>query len=122
MTGGELLAWFRQDHLSQQQLADLVGSSRSMIAQIELGTRQPSGKLLAALSQVLQLSDVERAMLFLAHGKVEPSQRSMLPYVLAVLRLDDHLLPDQVEALVNLAVQEYETAIQAGPYSLDHRP
>lgn len=120
MTGGELLAWFRQDHLSQQQLADLVGGSRSMIAQIELGTRQPSGKLLAALSQVLQLSDVERAMLFLAHGKVEPGQGSMLPYVLAVLRLDDHLLLDQVEALVNLAVQEYETAIQVG--SLDHQP
>jgi len=112
MTGGELLSRFRQNHLSQQQLADQVGCSRSMIAQAEQGMRQPSSKLLVALSQALQLSDVERAMLFLAHGRVEPDQESMLPYIVAALRLDGCLLPNQAEALIDLAVQEYEAVRQ----------
>ncbi len=114
MTGGELLAWFRQQYgdLSQKKLADLVGASRSMIAQLEGGTRQPSSDLLAALGLALQLSAVERAMLFLSFGKVQASQESMLPYIVAALRLDRRLLPDQVEVLIDLATQEYGAAIQ----------
>lgn len=117
MSGGELLAWLRQQHghLSQQQLADLVDGSRSMIAQIEQGTRQPSSNLLVAIGQALQLKAVERAMLFLSFGKVQADQESMLPYVVAALRLDPCLSVDQVKALSVLAVQAYcdETAIQA---------
>lgn len=119
MTGGELLAWFRQQYgLSQQQLADRIDSSRSMIAQIEQGTRQPSSKLLAALSQTLQLGDEEQAMLFLAYDKVQSGQDSMLPYIVATLRLDCRLSSSQVESLIDLVAQEYEAAIQANDVKL----
>src|SRR5579859_6392762 len=98
MPGGELLAWFRQyhGHMRKPQLAGLVGGSQSMIAQIEQGARQPSWNLLAALGQALQLSDIESAMLFLSYGKVQPGQDRMLPYVVATIRLDQRLSPDQM--------------------------
>jgi transcriptional regulator with XRE-family HTH domain len=117
ISGGELLAQFRLQYggLSQQELANRVEASRSMIAQLEGGTRQPSSDLLTSLCQAFPLRAVERAMLFLSFGKVQADQESMLPYVIAVLRLDPCLSADQVRALSVLAVQAYhhETAVQA---------
>jgi hypothetical protein len=54
-------------------------------------------------------------MLFLSFGKVQADQKSMLPYVIAALRLDPCLSADQVKALSVLAMQAYhhETVLQA---------
>ncbi|PWU23889.1 hypothetical protein C5B42_01345 [Candidatus Cerribacteria bacterium 'Amazon FNV 2010 28 9'] len=114
--GGRLLAHYRNRHggLSQQELATQVDCSRSMVAQIESGTRLPSSQLLSAMSQALRLNAVERAILFSLYDKVEPDQISMLPYVVAVLCLDPMLRADQIESLIRLVVQEYKMAIVVG--------
>jgi transcriptional regulator with XRE-family HTH domain len=110
--GGRLLAHYRNQHggLSQQELATQVDCSRSMVAQIESGTRLPSSQLLSAMSQALRLNAVERAILFSLYDKVEPDQISLLPYVVAVLCLDPRLRADQVESLIHLVVREYKVA------------
>lgn len=117
--GGRLLAHYRNRHggLSQQGLATQVGCSRSMVAQIESGTRLPSGQLLSAMSQALCLNVVERAILFTLYERVEPDQMSMLPYVVAVLFLDPRLRADQIESLIRLVVREYKVATVVGSQS-----
>lgn len=108
MRSSELLALLRQrKDMSQQKLADATGASRSMIAQLESGERQPSADMLIALSQALFLSKLEQAMLFLAYDKAQADRDSMLPYVVAALHLDPNLLPDQVESLAALLEQRY---------------
>jgi len=111
--GGWLLAHYRhrQGDISQQDLATQVDCSRSMVAQIESGTRLPSSQLLSAMSQALRLNAVERAILFSLYEKVQSDQDSMLPYVVAVLCLDPILREDQIETLILLVVQEYKVAI-----------
>jgi transcriptional regulator with XRE-family HTH domain len=119
--GGRLLARYRnRQDLGQQDLAEMAHCSRSMIAQIEAGDRLPSGELLSAMSNALNLGTVERATLFCLYSKVEPNQSSMLPYVIATLRLDPLLQSEQIEALISLITQEYEKALRAnGSLSTD---
>jgi transcriptional regulator with XRE-family HTH domain len=109
--GGQLLVRYRnQRNVGQHDLAEMAHCSRSMVAQIEAGDRLPSGELLSAMSNALDLDAVERATLFYLYSKVESSQSSMLPYVIAAIRLDPCLQPEQIEGIVCLATQEYEKA------------
>ena len=109
--GGQLLARYRnQRNVGQHDLAGMAHCSRSMVAQIEAGDRLPSGELLSAMSNALDLDAVERAMLFYLYNKVESDQASMLPYVIAMLRLDPLLQSEQIESIVRLATREYEKA------------
>jgi transcriptional regulator with XRE-family HTH domain len=110
--GGRLLAHYRnQRDMGQHDLAEMAHCSRSMIAQIEAGARLPSGELLTAMSDALNLNTVERAMLFYLYDKVESGQISMLPYVIAAIRADSRLQANQVEALVDLATQAYQEVL-----------
>jgi len=110
--GGKLLVLYRnQRNIGQRDLAEMAHCSRSMVAQIEAGTRLPSSELLSAMSNAIDLDTMERAMLFYLHRKIESGQTSMLPYVIATLRLDPSLRPDQASALVQLAIQAYQKAL-----------
>lgn len=112
--GGKLLARYRsQRNVGQHDLAGMAHCSRSMVAQIEAGDRLPSSELLSAMSDALELDAVERAMLFYLYGKVESGQSSLLPYIVAAIRLDPLLQPEQIEDIVRLATQEYGKATKA---------
>lgn len=112
--GGKVLSRFRvQRGLSQQECANQTHTSRSMIAQVEQGVRQPSRALLNSFSEGLQLNEVERAILFLAFGQVDARQKNMLPSIIAVIRLDMHLSPGQAQALVALTEQAYKEALKS---------
>jgi transcriptional regulator with XRE-family HTH domain len=112
--GGRLIAAYRNRRgIGQQDLAQLSHCSRSMIAQIELGTRLPSSELLGAVSEALGLNVIEQAVLFHLYGKVQEDAMSMLPYAIAVLCLDADLRADQSESLIRLLVQQYKEAVEA---------
>lgn len=109
-SGGEVLARFRRHHgVSQQGLTAQCHASKSKIAQVEHGVRQPSPALLRTMSRTLQLSEVERAMLCVAYDKVDGEQESMLPYVRAVLRLDPLLTSEQADRLVRVVEHAYRS-------------
>jgi transcriptional regulator with XRE-family HTH domain len=100
--GGILLAWYRRERgkLTQEELAARVGGSRSMIAQLESGERQPSSTLLAAVCRALQLGEEEEALLFIAYGKVPSEPGRTLACITALLQFDPGIQPGHREACI----------------------
>jgi transcriptional regulator with XRE-family HTH domain len=112
--GGSLLTHYRQHlgELTQQQLANRISCSRSMIAQIEAGTRLPSPHLLLALSQAFSLSSEKQAMLFVAFEHVPPpGPMQTLEAIVAVLHLDPTLSEGQAKQLSALISGWYQAAV-----------
>ena len=67
-----LLKQFRlKINLTQAELADLCGISRSQISQLESGKRNPSAENLDTLSRVLRLIPTQKQRFFIAAGYIE---------------------------------------------------
>ncbi len=94
--------------LSQAELAKQAKVSRSMIAQLEIGERRPSRKLIHNLCRAMQLPEEDEQPLLLAYEfrpSGEPSEQ-----IAAFLRADKNLTPEQQEALTKIireAVNKY---------------
>ena len=113
-TGPSLLARLRARRgLTQAQLAERADASRSMIAQLEMGERQPSRKLLIRLCEALTLSDEDEDQLYVAYG-FTPSPGT-LEQLSAHLRANKSLPPDQAERLAKLFQLAYERVLQEHP-------
>ncbi len=106
--GSQLLAQLRQDvGISQSELATRAGVSRSMIAQIEIGERSPSRKLLENLCRVMDVSTTEAGQLMLAfHFRPGGETHEQIE---AVLRFDMTLSDDQVREIVANVREAYES-------------
>ena len=102
LSGGMLLARYRKERgkFTQEEFASRTGSSRSMIAQLESGERQPSGAFLATVCQALQLSSQEEAILFVTYGKLPPGPGKTLACIAALLSLDPDIRPEHKEACI----------------------
>lgn len=104
--GGKLLVELRkQANLSQGELAKKAGVSRSMIAQLELGERRPSQKLLKTLSQAFNMKGEEEAQLFLAYDFSSSSEAP--DQIAAFLRADNNLTPEQAEDIAKIVRRVY---------------
>jgi transcriptional regulator with XRE-family HTH domain len=94
VSGGGLLAQYRKERgLTQHELAERIGGSRSMIAQIEGGERQPSGPLLVAISHALRLSQEQEALLFVGYNRLSPAPGRSLASIIALIQLDPDIPP-----------------------------
>src|SRR5437867_4415297 len=94
VSGAALLLTLRQQtRLTQGELADLAGISRSMVAQLEIGERRPSRKLLARLAEAMSLPNEELDRMLVAYGFTPGGETP--DQIAAVLRADKHLTPEQ---------------------------
>jgi transcriptional regulator with XRE-family HTH domain len=94
-----------QAGLTQSELAQRADSSRSMIAQVEMGERRPSRKLLARLARALELDAQTEDRLHVAFGYTPGGDTP--EQIAAFLRADKRLSPDQAERLAALVRQAY---------------
>src|SRR4051794_41601884 len=93
---GEFIRRQRElQELSMRQLADLVGISNPYLSQIERGLREPSGKVLDAIAENLQLSaEALRA-------QCRPADETATqPSVMAAIRADPQLTTGPRQALL----------------------
>ena len=104
--GGQLLAWFRQEAgLTQTELAKRAQKSRSMIAQLEIGERRPSRKLLSELCQAMNVEPEAKRQLMLAF---DYSPEGETPeQIEAFLRADKRLSYEQADAIVQIVREVY---------------
>lgn len=110
--GGALLATLRlKAGITQVQLARQTETSRSMIAQIEGGKRQPSRKLALTLCGAVHASTEDTGQLLLAY-EMTPPPSNTLDQIAAVLRADGQLTSSQAEQIITLAQEAYERALQ----------
>ena len=108
--GAHLLADLRRGaSLTQVELAKRAGISRSMVAQLEMGERRPSQKLIRALCQAMQASEEQERQLFLAYD-FRPTGETP-EQIAAFLRADKNLSPDQAERLAQLIRQLYQSEL-----------
>ncbi len=107
LRGAQLLATLRQKaKLTQTELAKRAGISRSMIAQLEIGDRSPSRKLLGKLCRVMAISIDEEGQLMLAYN-FSPSGEAP-EQIEAFLRADKRLSYDQAERISSMVREAYE--------------
>lgn len=105
-SGTALLARLRlQAGLTQHELAQRAGISRSMIAQIEMGERRPSRKMLARLAEALLLDTDKEHQLYVAFGYTPDADAP--EQIAAFLRADKHLSLEQAERLSDLLRKAY---------------
>ncbi len=95
--------------LTQRELAEATGISRSMIAQLETGKRRPSRGLLQRLCRAANASGLDEARLMLAYGFLPAG--GTLERIKAVLQADDRLDASQAKHIFNLASEAYEQFI-----------
>jgi transcriptional regulator with XRE-family HTH domain len=108
--GGKHLASLRQAiKLTQSELAERAGISRSMIAQLESGERRPSRKMLYILCRALSATKEEEQQLLAAYEFLPSGQTP--EQIAALLRADKNLTPEQVEQISNLVREAYEKAL-----------
>ncbi len=107
LNGARLLAKLRVEaKLTQGELATRAKVSRSMIAQLEIGERRPSRKLIHNLCHAMQLSEKDEQQLLLAYN-FSPSGETP-EQIAAFLRADKNLTPDQKESLMKIIREMYE--------------
>jgi transcriptional regulator with XRE-family HTH domain len=105
--GWQLLAALRQNaKLTQRGLAGAAGISRSMIAQLEMGSRRPSRSLLQKLCRAVDASVLDEARLMLAYGFLPSS--GTLVWIEAVLLNDDRLSAGQASHIFDVVQEAYE--------------
>jgi len=110
-SGAALLAALRQRaRRTQGELAERAQVSRSMVAQLEMGERRPSRKLLERLTEALELSGEDLDRLLVAYGFTPGGDTP--EQIAAFLRADKHLSPEQAERLAKLVRRAYEQALR----------
>lgn len=106
-SGGQLLALLRQKaRLTQKELATKADISRSMVAQLEIGERRPSQKLIRELCNAMEVSEEDERQLLLAYD-FSPSGETP-EQIEAFLRADKNLTPEQATQIANLVREAYE--------------
>lgn len=104
--GGRVLATLRQRAgLTQVELAKLAGVSRSMVAQLEIGERRPSKKILQAMCQAVRASEDDERQLLAAYDFLPSGQTP--EQIVTLLRADKHLSAEQVERIAALVREAY---------------
>lgn len=110
--GAALLAQLRQQAgLTQGQLAERAGISRSMVAQLEMAERRPSRKALGRLGEALRLSTEDTDNLQVAFGFTPEGDTP--EQIAAFLRADKRLSPEAAERLATVMREAYDRAIVA---------
>ena len=108
--GSGMLAEIRQaTGLTQAELAKRAAVSRSMVAQLEIGERRPSRKLLSRLCQAMGVSSEAEDRLYLAYGFTPAGETP--EQIAAFLRADKNLSPEQAERLADLIRTAYWQAL-----------
>ncbi len=110
VNGGKLLAELRQkSELTQQELATRAALSRSMVAQIEIGERRPSRKVIQRLCEAMAASEDNCRLLLLAYDYTPSGETP--DRIETFLRADKNLLPEQVEQIAALVREAYNHAL-----------
>lgn len=107
LNGGKLLAELRRRYdLTQAELAKRAAISRSMVAQLEIGERWPSQKLIRTLCRAMNASADDERQLLLAY-EFRPTGETP-EQIAAFLRADKNLTPEQAERIAGLVREAYE--------------
>ena len=110
MRGGDLLAELRKKTgMTQAELAVLAQVSRSMVAQLEIGERRPSRRLLQSLCNAMNASEEDQRQLLIAYD-FRPSGETP-DQIAAFLRADKNLSPNQAEEIAALVREAYEKSL-----------
>lgn len=110
MDGGKLIALLRQRAtLTQTELAQRAGISRSMVAQIETGERRPSRKMLQAISGAVNADADDERQLLAAYNFLPAGQTT--EQIEALLRSDKNLTPEQADRIAAFVREAYARAI-----------
>jgi transcriptional regulator with XRE-family HTH domain len=110
LNGGKLLAELRRRYdLTQTELAKRAAISRSMVAQLEIGERRPSQKLLRTLCGAMHASADDERQLLLAY-EFRPTGETP-EQIAAFLRADKNLKPEQAERIAELVRKAYKNAV-----------
>jgi transcriptional regulator with XRE-family HTH domain len=113
LNGGKLLAELRRRYdLTQSELAKRAAVSRSMVAQLEIGERRPSQKLIRTLCRAMNAAADDERQLMLAY-EFRPTGETP-EQITAFLRADKNLTPDQAERIAALVRKAYENAVANG--------
>jgi transcriptional regulator with XRE-family HTH domain len=108
LNGGKLLAELRRHYgLTQAELAKRAAVSRSMVAQLEIGERRPSQKLLRTLCSAMNAVADDERQLMLAY-EFRPTGETP-EQIAAFLRADKNLTSEQAERIAGLVREAYET-------------
>jgi transcriptional regulator with XRE-family HTH domain len=110
LNGGKLLAELRRRYdLTQTELAKRATVSRSMVAQLEIGERRPSQKLVRTLCRAMNAVADDERQLMLAY-EFRPTGETP-EQITAFLRADKNLTPEQAERIAELVRKAYESAV-----------
>ena len=110
LNGGKLLAELRRHYgLTQAELAKRAAVSRSMVAQLEIGERWPSQKLVRTMCRAMNAAADDERQLMLAY-EFRPTGETP-EQITAFLRADKNLTPDQAERIAALVRKAYENAV-----------
>ena len=113
LNGGKLLAELRRRYdLTQSELAKRAAVSRSMVAQLEIGERRPSQKLIRTLCRAMNAAADDERQLMLAY-EFRPTGETP-EQITAFLRADKNLTSDQAERIAALVRKAYENAVANG--------
>ena len=108
LNGGKLLAELRRRYgLTQAELAKRAAVSRSMVAQLEIGERRPSQKLVRTLCSAMNAVADDERQLMLAY-EFRPTGETP-EQIAAFLRADKNLTSEQAERIAGLVREAYET-------------
>jgi len=107
LNGGKLLAELRRRYdLTQAELAKRAAISRSMVAQLEIGERWPSQKLVRTMCRAMNAAADDERQLMLAY-EFRPTGETP-EQIATFLRADKNLTPEQAERIAGLVREAYE--------------
>ena len=110
MEGGKLIALLRQRaSLTQTELAQRAGISRSMVAQIETGERRPSRKMLQVIGEAVHIDTDDERQLLAAYDFLPAGQTT--EQIEALLRSDKNLTSEQAERIATFVREAYARAV-----------
>jgi transcriptional regulator with XRE-family HTH domain len=107
LSGGKLLAELRRRYGLTKPNWQSALRSRVMVAQLEIGERWPSQKLIRILCRAMEASADEERQLLLAY-EFRPTGETP-EQIAAFLRADKNLTPEQAERIAGLVREAYET-------------
>ena len=96
----------RRYGLTQAELAKRAAVSRSMVAQLEIGERWPSQKLVRTMCRAMNAAADDERQLMLAY-EFRPTGETP-EQIATFLRADKNLTPEQAERIAGLVREAYE--------------